>query len=79
MSPDEDRTTCSACRGTGSVISNLGGTPHQVTCPWCRGDGVFHSGQDAQAPGPTDAGETEPAADDSDPDADQPEPPDVVA
>jgi DnaJ-class molecular chaperone len=55
MSPDEDdRTTCGACRGTGTVISNLGGTPHQVTCPWCGGDGVFHPGRDAQQGPPPD-------------------------
>ena len=44
----DDRTTCSACRGTGKVISNLGGSAHEVTCPWCGGDGVFHPGRDAQ-------------------------------
>jgi DnaJ-class molecular chaperone len=31
---------CSPCRGTGNVISNLGGAPQQVTCPWCEGGGV---------------------------------------
>src|SRR2546423_1152907 len=31
--------TCLACRGTGHLISGLGGEPHQVTCPWCRGTG----------------------------------------
>ena len=36
------------CRGTGKVISNLGGSAHEVTCPWCGGDGVFHPGRDAQ-------------------------------
>ena len=45
----EDRTTCSACRGTGKVISSLNGKPHEVTCPWCGGDGVFHQGRDAQS------------------------------
>jgi hypothetical protein len=38
-----------ACRGTGRVISNLGGTPAQVTCPWCRGTGQRIPGIDAQA------------------------------
>jgi hypothetical protein len=37
------------CRGTGTVISRLGGTPSQVTCPWCRGGGVRLRGTDAQA------------------------------
>jgi hypothetical protein len=38
-----------ACRGTGRVISNLGGTPSTVTCPWCEGGGVRLPGVDAQA------------------------------
>jgi hypothetical protein len=36
------------CRGTGSVISKLGGTERKVTCPWCRGEGVRLTGADAQ-------------------------------
>jgi DnaJ-class molecular chaperone len=40
---------CSACRGTGQVISNLGGAPQQVPCPWCEGTGRFIPGHDAQA------------------------------
>jgi hypothetical protein len=38
-----------ACRGSGQVISNLGGTPSTVTCPWCGGGGVRVPGIDAQA------------------------------
>jgi hypothetical protein len=38
-----------ACRGTGEVISNLGGTPTSVSCPWCGGTGVRAPGIDAQA------------------------------
>jgi hypothetical protein len=38
-----------ACRGSGKVISHLGGTVSTVTCPWCRGGGVRVSGLDAQA------------------------------
>jgi DnaJ-class molecular chaperone len=38
-----------ACRGSGQVISNLGGTPSTTTCPWCRGDGVRVADIDAQA------------------------------
>jgi DnaJ-class molecular chaperone len=34
-------TQCRACRGTGRLISGLGGTPHEVTCPWCDGSGEF--------------------------------------
>jgi len=44
-----DRDRCSACRGTGSVISTLGGSPNIVTCPWCEGSGRFVPGHDAQA------------------------------
>ena len=40
---------CSPCRGTGSVISNLGGTQRPVTCPWCDGTGRIPPGHDAQA------------------------------
>jgi DnaJ-class molecular chaperone len=39
---------CTPCRGTGRLISGLGGQPHQVTCPWCRGTGVRIPGIDAQ-------------------------------
>jgi DnaJ-class molecular chaperone len=45
---DEERGTCTPCRGTGKVISALGGDPHEVTCPWCGGTGRFHPGRDAQ-------------------------------
>jgi hypothetical protein len=37
------------CRGTGKVISNLGGSASRVSCPWCRGTGVRVPGIDAQA------------------------------
>jgi DnaJ-class molecular chaperone len=40
---------CAPCRGTGQVISNLGGSPQQVPCPWCDGTGRFIPGHDAQA------------------------------
>ena len=40
---------CMACRGSGRVISNLGGTPSTITCPWCGGSGVRVAGIDAQA------------------------------
>jgi DnaJ-class molecular chaperone len=40
--------TCGPCRGTGKLISGLGGTPHEVVCPWCRGTGEFIPGLDAQ-------------------------------
>lgn len=46
--PDASRGTCTPCRGTGTVISALGGDPHEVTCPWCSGTGRFEPGRDAQ-------------------------------
>jgi len=38
-----------ACRGSGHVISNLGGTPSTLECPWCGGSGTRVPGVDAQA------------------------------
>jgi hypothetical protein len=38
-----------ACRGSGQVISNLGGTPSTLACPWCGGSGERVPGIDAQA------------------------------
>jgi len=38
-----------ACRGTGRVISNLGGSPKTVACPWCGGSGLRPAEVDAQA------------------------------
>jgi DnaJ-class molecular chaperone len=40
---------CSPCRGTGKVISNLGGAPSTIDCPWCEGTGTFIADHDAQA------------------------------
>jgi DnaJ-class molecular chaperone len=48
VTPDEPRP-CDPCRGTGRLISNLGGSPSTVTCPWCDGSGTFIPGHDAQA------------------------------
>jgi DnaJ-class molecular chaperone len=52
---DGDRTEashgpreCMPCRGTGRVISNLGGSESKVPCPWCRGEGVRVAEVDAQ-------------------------------
>jgi DnaJ-class molecular chaperone len=39
---------CAPCRGTGHVLSLLGGTPAQVVCPWCEGSGTQIPGHDAQ-------------------------------
>jgi hypothetical protein len=43
---------CMACGGSGQLISNLGGTPNKVTCPWCGGHGVRLAEVDAQASWP---------------------------
>ena len=40
---------CTVCRGTGTLISNLGGSPSNVDCAWCEGTGVFLPEHDAQA------------------------------
>ena len=44
-----DPGECRACRGTGKVISALGGEPREVDCPWCEGSGRFIPEHDAQA------------------------------
>lgn len=59
MSPDADTdrpdagapepSPCRACRGTGTVVSNLGGTANTVPCPWCDGTTMYLPGHDAQA------------------------------
>jgi hypothetical protein len=51
-----------ACRGSGQVISNLGGTPNTVTCPWCDGSGVRTAEIDAQARWPVNELPAAPAA-----------------
>jgi DnaJ-class molecular chaperone len=48
---EHDPQSCTACRGTGKLISGLGGEPHDVRCPWCEGTGRFIPGHDAQAAG----------------------------
>ncbi len=52
MSPDgnggQSAGPCGPCRGTGQVISNLGGQPHTLPCPWCDRTGRFTPGRDAQ-------------------------------
>ena len=37
------------CRGTGRVISKLGGSPSELACPWCEGPGLRIAEHDAQA------------------------------
>ncbi|HEX5852275.1 MAG TPA: hypothetical protein VFY36_04205 [Solirubrobacteraceae bacterium] len=43
---------CMPCRGSGKVISSLGGTPSETVCPWCGGGGVRVADTDAQAKWP---------------------------
>ncbi len=45
---EQDGKVCGPCGGSGELISNLGGDPHQVRCPWCRGTGRVIPGNDAQ-------------------------------
>jgi hypothetical protein len=40
---------CMPCRGTGKLISSLGGESSTVVCPWCGGEGIRVAGIDAQA------------------------------
>lgn len=49
---------CMPCRGTGKVISKLGGEDHAVSCPWCEGSGQRLQGVDAQAHWQTEQGGT---------------------
>jgi DnaJ-class molecular chaperone len=55
---------CAPCRGTGRIVSRLGGSASTVTCPWCEGTGTVIPGHDAQArhKGPQDGGDDGPAA-----------------
>jgi hypothetical protein len=43
-----EANSCRPCRGTGRLISGLGGEPHEVVCPWCRGTGVRIPGLNPQ-------------------------------
>ncbi len=49
MAAPDDPKPCAPCRATGKVISNKGGTPHDVSCPWCEGTGHVLPDHDAQA------------------------------
>jgi DnaJ-class molecular chaperone len=46
--PERKSEPCMPCHGSGQVVSNLGGEPRKVTCPWCHGEGVRLRGADAQ-------------------------------
>jgi DnaJ-class molecular chaperone len=63
---------CSACRGTGQVVSHLGGQRSLVECPWCDGGGVRLADHDAQARRREQSGgEGSGSTDDRGPDDDQ--------
>jgi len=56
---------CGPCRGTGQVLSHLGGESKSVACSWCEGSGlrppVEHDAQAAwRAKGGGDEGEEGP-------------------
>jgi DnaJ-class molecular chaperone len=46
---DDAPRRCPPCRGTGRVVSRLGGSSTTITCPWCEGTGRVLPGHDAQA------------------------------
>jgi DnaJ-class molecular chaperone len=50
---DDRDPMCTPCRGTGKVISNLGGERHERECPWCGGTGRWRPegiGREREAP-----------------------------
>ena len=47
--PQAEPQPCAPCRATGKLTSGLGGTLHEIVCPWCEGSGTFAPGHDAQA------------------------------
>ncbi|MDO8210827.1 hypothetical protein [Conexibacter sp. CPCC 206217] len=57
--PDDQ---CRACRGSGRVISGLGGTPNEITCPWCEGSGTYIPEHNAQEAGVVLRGDAPPPA-----------------
>jgi DnaJ-class molecular chaperone len=46
---ETETRSCPPCRGTGRIVSRLGGSAQTVTCPWCEGTGHVIPGHDAQA------------------------------
>jgi DnaJ-class molecular chaperone len=55
--PEQAPRPCPPCRGTGRIVSHLGGSASTVTCPWCEGTGQVIPGHDAQAARRAGAGE----------------------
>ena len=54
--PDESRSGCTPCRGTGKLVSGLGGSRMRSRARGAGGAGEFQPGRDAQQEGPEDAG-----------------------
>jgi DnaJ-class molecular chaperone len=52
---------CMPCRGSGQVISSLGGEPKKIVCPWCGGGGVRVPDTDAQSQWPANEVPADPA------------------
>jgi DnaJ-class molecular chaperone len=50
-----DPGRCSPCRGTGVVVSNLGGSRSEIECPWCGGTGRRQPRRNAQEAAPAAA------------------------
>lgn len=48
ITTDEAPPACAPCRGTGRIVSRLGGSASTTTCPWCEGTGHVIPGHDAQ-------------------------------
>jgi hypothetical protein len=45
---DDAHRECWVCRGTGKLVSNADGVPHEVVCAWCEGTKATIAGHDAQ-------------------------------
>jgi hypothetical protein len=45
---DDAHRKCWVCRGTGKLVSNADGVPHDVVCAWCEGTKETIAGHDAQ-------------------------------
>jgi uncharacterized Zn finger protein (UPF0148 family) len=45
---DDAHRECWVCRGTGKLVSNADGVPHEVVCAWCEGTTQTIPGHDAQ-------------------------------
>lgn len=71
---DDEVVPCTVCRGTGTLISNLGGTPFNVDCAWCEGTGTFLPDHDAQAAKKAELGDAPAATASEEPSSDESSP-----